>query len=851
MMARRLLAVAPAAALLWVLSLGALSCQASALSSTRGNLSLALKESLNSAAKTVTADFSDQVKCVVVRVTDSAGAARTSVATSDLGSPIGFSGLYPGPCEIAVEAYTSASEQTSATKVGSGSATATIVSGSTVTATATMSYDQASDSSGLLSLAISWPSSAATSVRYSIDSAYVATLTPDPVDGSCDAIIDNGGRSLTAGSHSLAITFYNGASSVVGYALETVNIWKGIKSDRWINSAGELAIKRSFSASELFDSTLGLASLSISGLRSAFAFAPAQATQSAGLVLGGSIAFTPTRLIAGQSIAYKWYSGAEPGVWVAIDSGSSSGALAVSEAASDGVNLLKIKATAANGVDSMTYSISVQKAYTLRFDLNGAESAYIDDQVVARGQSASAPAAPTRSGYGFGGWYADLAFTTAWAFGTGGSPLLADATLHAAWSRATIDVNFPDNLGLEFPTTVSILQGQPFAAETGNATLDAIASGWTWYLDGVEQTAQTGRRFVLPMAATSSMIGTYQIAASVKSGSGAGYSGRIPLTVLRRPGSWGSDTLSMDSSNAKVSSINAGVTFDTPYSLVKVGTDLYVANTYRHNIVKIDLTTGTGTVFAGSTATGQGTNDDLGTIARFKWPRSITSDGTNLYVGEEGNNHIRKIVIATAQVSTLATSGGFATNPASPYYLFGPNGIATDGTYLFATTTYSNPCTIKKVTIATGEIETMLSSSELNYILGMATDGTNLYVADRGTHVIHKVSIGNGRMTTLAGSSGNAGYADGAGGAALLNYPRDVTTDGTNVFVADSGNNMIRKIVISTGDVSTIAGSAASGTNDAVGLAASFTSPSGISTDGNFLYVADTGCALIRVIEKQ
>ena len=88
--------------------------------------------------------------------------------------------------------------------------------------------------------------------------------------------------------------------------------------------------------------------------------------------------------------------------------------------------------------------------------------------------------------------------------------------------------------------------------------------------------------------------------------------------------------------------------------------------------------------------------------------------------------------------------------------------------------------------------------------IGITTDGENLYVADTGNNRIRKIVIDNGTVTTLAGSS--QGYTDNAiGTSASFNGPRGITTDGENLYVVDYGNHLIRKIVISTGAVTTLA----------------------------------------------
>ena len=114
-------------------------------------------------------------------------------------------------------------------------------------------------------------------------------------------------------------------------------------------------------------------------------------------------------------------------------------------------------------------------------------------------------------------------------------------------------------------------------------------------------------------------------------------------------------------------------------------------------------------------------------------------------------------------------------------------------------------------------------------------------------HKIRKIVIATGAVTTLAGS-GAAGFADGTGPSAIFRKPAGIVTDGTNLYVADRKNHRIRKIVISTGVVSTIAGSSTSGPTDGTGAAASFKNPTGITSDGTNLYVADRDNHKIRKI---
>jgi len=141
-----------------------------------------------------------------------------------------------------------------------------------------------------------------------------------------------------------------------------------------------------------------------------------------------------------------------------------------------------------------------------------------------------------------------------------------------------------------------------------------------------------------------------------------------------------------------------------------------------------------------------------------------------------------------------------------------------------STGTYSD-CTIT-VTDAAGNVSSTLTLSSFNVIEQM---GGSIQGAELSLSTV---------VTTLAGTVDN-GSANGTGTSASFNYPYGITTDGTNLYVADRNNHLIRKIVISTGVVTTVAGTGSSGSANGTGTSASFNTPKGITTDGTNLYVAD------------
>jgi sugar lactone lactonase YvrE len=126
---------------------------------------------------------------------------------------------------------------------------------------------------------------------------------------------------------------------------------------------------------------------------------------------------------------------------------------------------------------------------------------------------------------------------------------------------------------------------------------------------------------------------------------------------------------------------------------------------------------------------------------------------------------------------------------------------------------------------------------------GITTDGTNLYITDWDNHTIRQLALDTNTVTTIAGTAGNSGSTDGIGAAARFDSPRGITTDGTNLFIVDYWNNTIRKMVLATGAVTTLAGNPTSGrvSTDGTGADAEFNVPSGITSDGTSLFVTERG----------
>ena len=246
------------------------------------------------------------------------------------------------------------------------------------------------------------------------------------------------------------------------------------------------------------------------------------------------------------------------------------------------------------------------------------------------------------------------------------------------------------------------------------------------------------------------------------------------------------------------------------------GRNVYIADQNNHRIRRVDALSHIITTVAGSGTPGFSGDGGPAVRAHLAGPNSVVVDTFgNLYISDVGNHRIRRIDAASQMITTVAGNGtqGFS----------GDNGPATQ--------------------------------ASLNVPQGLAVDAANnLYLADYGSSRVRKVDIASQTITTVAGSSvvgfsGDSGPATHAG----LDLPRGVAIDASgNLYISDQGNQRIRKVDAASQMITTVAGDGAEAFSGDHGPAtlASLSRPSGVAIDasGNF-YIADSGNNRIRRVE--
>lgn len=306
----------------------------------------------------------------------------------------------------------------------------------------------------------------------------------------------------------------------------------------------------------------------------------------------------------------------------------------------------------------------------------------------------------------------------------------------------------------------------------------------------------------------------------------------------------------------------AGASFESPVALAyDGGGNLYGLDAFGHTVRKIVIASATVTTVAGI-AGAEGSSDGAGAAATFRRPHALWVDGTTLYVADKQNHSIRKIDLPTGDVATLAGTGqpGSADGTGAAASFNSPFGVVSNGAGKLYVSDAGNH-TLRMIDLASGAVTTLagaagqaagtdgpVATARFNNPAGLAYASGMLYVGDFKNHTIRQVDLTALTVSTLAGSAGQRGSADGVGSAARFSNPNGVVRLGSTLYIADQGNNTIRALALANNTVTTVAGSVGQrGFADGVGTAALFSVPHALASDGSgTLYVADTTGHTVR-----
>jgi DNA-binding beta-propeller fold protein YncE len=296
------------------------------------------------------------------------------------------------------------------------------------------------------------------------------------------------------------------------------------------------------------------------------------------------------------------------------------------------------------------------------------------------------------------------------------------------------------------------------------------------------------------------------------------------------------------------------------------GTFALVAEQNGLRVRFIDLVTSQVTTLAGS-----GNNafaDGVGTLASFTYLQGIAISRTDSFALVADNSHrVRHIVIATGVVTTLTGNGtaGSVDGVGTLATFNEPRGIALspDGSYALITDRLNYR--VRRLDMASKAVTTVAGSTDgfadgtgtnakfRGWMFHIAIDPAGSYalICDLTNYRIRRLDIASSQVSTLAGS-GAISFQDGIGTNAIFNLPNGVSIDpsGTFALVVDYGNQRIRRIVVATAQVTTLAGTGALSAVNGAGAQATFNLPYAIDIDasGTFALVADGGNHRIRRI---
>jgi len=298
----------------------------------------------------------------------------------------------------------------------------------------------------------------------------------------------------------------------------------------------------------------------------------------------------------------------------------------------------------------------------------------------------------------------------------------------------------------------------------------------------------------------------------------------------------------------------------------------YIADAGAHRIRKITFATGIITTVAGNGTQGYNGDNIQADSAELDNPYNIAVDVSgNIFIADQGAHRIRKVTFATGIITTIAGNGTSGYNgdniQATSAELNSPWGLALDASGNIYIGDVFN-ARIRKIIVSTGVITTIAgtgisgyngdniqaTSAKVTWITGILIDAAgNIYFSDMSNNRVRKITVSTGIITTAAGT-GVAGYNGNniQATSSQIYGPMGLCKDSYgNIYFADVNNNRIRKITLATGIITTIAGNGTQGYNgdNIQAVAADLNLPYYVFIDNsNKIYIADYSNFRIRQV---
>jgi hypothetical protein len=285
--------------------------------------------------------------------------------------------------------------------------------------------------------------------------------------------------------------------------------------------------------------------------------------------------------------------------------------------------------------------------------------------------------------------------------------------------------------------------------------------------------------------------------------------------------------------------------------------------------VRISISSDAGDTITTVAGGGSGSDGPDARLAELLAPTGLARQGDIVYIAESSGNRVRRVDLASGAISTVAGTGsyGFSNDGGSAITarMANPTDVLLVGRLLYITD-FSNH-RVRTVDLTTGTISTFAgdgtsgfggdggpaTSAQFFQPSHLAANGAGLYICDRGNNRIRRVDFLSRRITTVAGGGSNPEGDGESALAAILVQPSGITIEGDTLFIPEEGRNRVRAVDLRNGTISTVVGTGTLGFSGDGGISTSaqLNRPTKAAATARFLVVADKRNNRIRLVDRK